>query len=448
MIVAFIVFTFNSISNLVENEKWISHTQNVIYNLEQVESELKDAETSQRGFLLTGDEIFLENFWGARERTQNFLDEVSRLTNDNVTQTMRLDSLQKLVTERYDFIYKVLELPSSTQYSKERSEMLHTGKKMMDAVRDLINRMEIFERELLAHRTTNAKESADNTYLIAGIFAGLAIFIIVMSFAFTLNEFQQKAIAENKLKDTVETLRVTNENLEQFAYVASHDLQEPLRKIRAFGDLLKSDFKDELPATAGDYVERMQNAAVRMQILINDLLNFSRASRNTGDIENVVIRDVFKAVLSDLEIAINEANAKIELDISSEVEMAGNRTQLNQLFQNLISNAIKFRKKDEAPIITITGIHIGNEYKFGGFNGRPGFNYYRIDVKDNGIGFDEKYLDKIFTIFQRLHPKMEYKGTGIGLALCKKIVENHQGFITASSKPDEGTTFTIILPIK
>jgi len=448
LIIAFTIVTFNSINSLVENENRVTHTQRVLHNIEEVESQIKDAETGQRGFLLTGNRDFLDSFWGAYDRTKNNLDELDRLTKDNVSQQMKFDSLKILVDSRYKALNERLNLPNTPENVSKANEMLVNGKQTMDKIRALAIRMKTFERELMNHRISNAKESASTTYILAGIFAGLAIIITVMSFAFTINEFQRRNSAEEKLKDSIESLRQTNENLEQFAYVASHDLQEPLRKIRAFGDLLKADFKEDLPDTAGDYIERMQNAAVRMQVLINDLLNFSRASRNTGEKEDVVLRDIFKSVLSDLEISISESKAAIELDISSEIHLIGNKTQLNQLFQNILSNAIKFRKKDEHPAISITGLHIDNDYNSNGFDSRPGLSYYKIDIKDNGIGFDEKYLDKIFTIFQRLHPKMDYKGTGIGLALCKKIVENHQGYITASSKPDAGTTFTIILPIK
>jgi signal transduction histidine kinase len=448
LIVAFTIVTFNSLNNLVENEDWVSHTQDVLFNLEQVESKIKDAETGQRGYLLSQNPVFLDDYYGAYEKTHNNLDKLKDLLKDNVTQSMKLDTLLGLIELRYQTLDERLNIGTSPSDPVLANEKLLSGKLAMDKIRSLIERMKAFERDLLAHRTSNATESAEATYLLAGIFAALAVLIIIMSFSFTMNEFQQRNAAELKLKDTIETLKVTNENLEQFAYVASHDLQEPLRKIRAFGDLLKSDFKDDLSPTAGDYIDRMQNAAVRMQVLINDLLNFSRASRNTGETESVVLRDMFKAVLSDLEISINESEAQIDLDVAGEIEMLGNKTQLNQLIQNLLSNAIKFRKKDVKPEIEISGIHINDEYKINGFNARPGYNYYKIDIKDNGIGFDEKYLDKIFTIFQRLHSKMEYKGTGIGLALCKKIVENHQGFITASSQPNIGTTFTIILPIK
>ncbi len=250
---------------------------------------------------------------------------------------------------------------------------------------------------------------------------------------------------DTELRNQLYELERTKESLEQFAYVASHDLQEPLRKIRAFGDRLSAKYSDQLAGSGQDYVARMQNAAERMQQLIDDLLQYSRVGRVRGELQRVNLNQLLDEVVDNLEESIAQTQAQITYDRLPTVE--GETWQLRQLFQNLLSNAIKFRKPDQAPVVTIRAeeasphqlAHLRDEVP-------PNARHYTITVADNGIGFDEKYLDRIFAIFQRLHGRNEYKGTGIGLAICQKIVESYHGAIYAQASPDQGATFFIVLP--
>lgn len=251
-------------------------------------------------------------------------------------------------------------------------------------------------------------------------------------------------ITEQKLQ--AEDLKRSNQDLEQFAYIASHDLQEPLRKIRAFGDRLETKYKDKLEDTGADYIDRMQHAAERMQNLIQDLLAFSRISRNGIVFQPVDLNVVARDVLEDMETSIEQTNARFTIGTLPLVQ--GDAVQLKRLFQNLISNAVKFHKHDIAPEIEISAsrrsrdnIELNSETLL------PGKEYYRISIKDNGIGFDEKYSEKIFNVFQRLHGISEYEGTGIGLAICRKIMNNHGGFIMAKSQENIGSEFIVILPV-
>lgn len=243
----------------------------------------------------------------------------------------------------------------------------------------------------------------------------------------------------------------SNENLQQFAYVASHDLQEPLRKIQQFGDLLKNQFATPTEQELV-YLERMQSAASRMSTLIRDLLGLSRISTHRDEHVESPLGETVSMALLDLDLAIQETGATVQ--IGSLPVFAGDHAQLRRLFQNLVSNALKFRRKDEsgrliAPLIqiqahTIRDIDLPSSVK----SLRTAAAYYRIDVSDNGIGFDEKYLDRIFQVFQRLHGRTEYEGTGIGLAICEKIAANHEGMIWASSQLGTGSTFSIYLPVQ
>lgn len=246
--------------------------------------------------------------------------------------------------------------------------------------------------------------------------------------------------AHEKLKQLNKALEKSNQDLEQFAFVASHDLQEPLRKIQTFSQLLEQKLDDK--ETAKKYLQKVISSAVRMTDLIKAVLNYSRLSNEKGNFETVDLNEVIESIKTDLELIIDERKVVIQTDKLPVLQ--GNPLQLNQLFLNLISNSIKFSKKK--PEISISSSVINRQTKpIDRFksNGK----YVELTFKDNGIGFEQQYADKIFTVFQRLHGKQEYPGTGIGLALCKKIIENHNGEISVSSNPGEGTEFKILLPV-
>jgi light-regulated signal transduction histidine kinase (bacteriophytochrome) len=242
-------------------------------------------------------------------------------------------------------------------------------------------------------------------------------------------------IAEEQLKLFNEKLQRSNRELQDFAYVASHDLQEPLRKVQTFADRLTTKYAASLEGNGLDYLERMRNAASRMQTLIQDLLSFSRVTTKAQPFVPVDLEQITRDVLSDLEVKIEETGATVDTHGLPKID--ADPLQMRQLIQNLVGNALKFRQADVAPVIKLSAT-----------NGRSNGSgpIYTITVEDNGIGFDEKYLDKIFTVFQRLHGRAEYEGSGIGLAVCRKIVERHHGTLTAESKPGAGAKFIFSLP--
>lgn len=258
---------------------------------------------------------------------------------------------------------------------------------------------------------------------------------------------QEKIVDLNtQLIQNIRQLKSTNDELERFAYVASHDLQEPLRKIMIFGDRFSAKYKQLLDTEGKDYIDRMMRASERMQLLIKNLLAFSRSSVNSDAFESTDIRMLVESVLSDLEVYIQQKNAVINLhDLPS---MAIIPSQFRQLFQNLIINALKFSKENEDPVISIYAEKIKGVVIKGITSDRYSDDFYRIYVKDNGIGFDAKYVDEIFLVFKRLHSYDKFEGTGIGLSICKKIVEKHGGYITAESEAGKGSTFIITVPAK
>jgi signal transduction histidine kinase len=256
----------------------------------------------------------------------------------------------------------------------------------------------------------------------------------------------RRAQAEKSLKAYTVELERSNRELEDFAYVASHDLQEPLRKIQAFGSRLRQKYGELLDTQGLDYLNRMESAAARMQTLINDLLTFSRVTTRAQPFVEVDLARLVQVVLLDLEVKIGEVNGRVHIGDLPTIE--AEPTQMRQLFQNLISNALKFHRQGVPPVIHISGEYLTeappNLLKETAAN-TP---CCQIFVTDNGIGFDQKYAERIFTVFQRLHRRSEYEGTGVGLALCRKIVERHRGTITATSQVGQGTTFTVTLPVK
>jgi signal transduction histidine kinase len=236
--------------------------------------------------------------------------------------------------------------------------------------------------------------------------------------------------AQTLLDEQAVELRRSNAELEQFAYVASHDLQEPLRKVASFCQLLQRRYAEQLDERANQYIAFAVDGATRMQTLINDLLAFSRVGRLHTENAVVDLDTVAKTVLSGLSLAIEETGAQIACDPLPVV--AGDRTQLEMLFHNLLGNAVKFRAPDRLPEIRVEAARDGDRWRFA--------------VSDNGIGIDPEYAPKVFTIFQRLHTRDAYPGNGIGLALCKKIVEFHGGTIAIDPEPALGARITFDLP--
>ncbi len=253
-------------------------------------------------------------------------------------------------------------------------------------------------------------------------------------------DITERKLAEEQLKLYAKKLEFSNKELQDFASIAAHDLQEPLRKIQSFSDRLKTKAKDELKPESIDYVDRIQNSAQRMQVLINDLLTYSRVTTKAQPFALLDLNQVVSQVVSDLEVRIEQSKGKVEWQNLPSID--ADATQMSQLFQNLIWNALKFHRANVNPVV-----HIEAQIFQESMLARSG-PACQIKIKDNGIGFDEKYLDRIFTIFQRLHGRHEYEGTGIGLAVCKKIIDRHGGFITAQSNLEEGSTFLFTLPMR
>lgn len=323
--------------------------------------------------------------------------------------------------------------PFTIIYESKQRDSAGAKHKVRFAERDVAP---LFERELLLWNGTKVWFELSNSFLeIEG--RGPVLLSI-------FRDISERKAVEEKMREFSAKLERSNRELQDFAYVASHDLQEPLRKVAVFADRLKAKYAEGLGTEGLDYLGRMQNAALRMQALINDLLSFSRVTSKSQPFEAVDLNKVAREVVGDLETRIEQVGACIEVGALPIIE--ADPLHMRQLLQNLIGNALKFNRPEEKPIVRVTARLFTEEVNTPSYLGDR--QMMELSVSDNGIGFDEKYLDRIFQVFQRLHSRSAYEGTGMGLAITRKIVEHHGGRITARSKAGEGSTFLVSLPLQ
>jgi len=451
VIIAASFFSYLVTKNLLDNAGRLNHTIEVSKRLETIIKQLKDAEAAIRGFSLTNDSSFLHP--DMQERSNNLQKEYEALRSiviDSHKQEQHMDTLKVLLAVKY----QQLQAGVSSGSPRTERQSVTEGEKIMDRIEHVVEDMMQIEDAQLHEKTELFHFFSSLWIPVIFISSIVAILIGLYSYITLTKEFKLQLHIESKLKSyqrdlqqNIQLLNKSNQELEQFAYVASHDLQEPLRKISTFSDRLQVKYKDQLPPDASQLIDRMIVAVGRMRILINDLLLFSRAGRVAPEsITEVDMSALLQNVLSDLEVALQEKNAVVHSTQLPIIE--GNITNFQQLFQNILTNAIKFSQEERQLEINISyqllkgkEINIVKESRWDE-------TFCRICIEDNGIGFDPDYAERIFLIFQRLHGISEYSGTGIGLAICKKIVDSHQGYIMAYGYPGKGASFVIILPVK
>jgi len=417
----------------------VEQTYETIAELNRLSTFLKDAETGQRGFLLSNDSSFLHSYIDGVANIKATFATVQKLTGDNINQQERLKKLNILLQDkinsmehtRFMFLFNHKEYMANFRIEKEKMNECH----------EIISKMEQEELQLLGMRQESKEIYQSSTPQFLKALVAFSAFTFLGSFTLIIREFRRRVRYQKELEQKIAELAQSHLELEQIAYIASHDLQEPLRKIRMFSDLIvqKKPTVNELDK----HVQKITNATERMQQLINDLLRFSRHSVGRGDFVETDLNAVMREAMKELELKIQQVQARITIDeLPSTIVIP---TLIQQVFHNLIANAIKFSKKGVAPEVHIYARH-GTAPAFHD-NPREGM-YYNIYVKDNGIGFETKYLNDIFIPFKRLHSYHEIEGSGIGLSICKKIMEQHNGFITATSVLNDGATFIIGIPEK
>ncbi|MGN6417222.1 MAG: sensor histidine kinase [Pseudobacter sp.] len=311
-------------------------------------------------------------------------------------------------------------------------------KKTNDAFNDMVENGESYVRQSSIFTVDGGSKTIESFGKVQRDVHGRAVKIFGITHDVTkLKEYEQN------LEEKVDELNRSNHELEEFAYVASHDLQEPLRKISTFGERLKSRCADQLSDEGTVYLNRMLASAENMRVLIDNLLDFSRVTRMQHPFVKTDMRALIQQVIEELDLSIEDSHAFIDLQPMPDMEV--NPVQIRQLFHNLLTNAMKFQRPGVPLRISISSNKLSKEEKEQ-FKLRSARNYYKFVVSDNGIGFEDMYAERIFQLFQRLHGKAEYPGSGIGLAICRRIADNHAGVISASGQPGKGATFTIVLP--
>ena len=446
-------FTIYRVNHLNE----INQTTGEVINLtNNIHAGVLENEITILSFVTTYDSVFLESMSIIQEKLERDLETLAFLVMENESQVSRVDSIDALlVGRRHVFTTALINYPSAEElleYGRmnRTANYLAFGEQIKVQIDAILfqQREKLRESELGLFTNLSALSIVIFTITIIGVLAaGLNFYSIYQyNLAQKASDHEIKDY-QHKLKLQIEQLNSTNKELEQFAYVASHDLQEPLRKITSFNDLLQTQYKNELEGDGRLYLERIAYAARRMRKLISDLLEYSRAGRYAEEKDLINLNEIVAEILDDLSVQIEQNNAKIH--VGNLPELYAHHSDFRMVFQNLISNALKFRKPDEIPKIEISCSEAEKELIANYFpNSLKGERYYHIEVKDNGIGFNTDYANKIFTIFQRLHGKDEYEGTGIGLAICKKIVDRYKGVIFATSAIYTGSSFHILIPFR
>ncbi|MDD7886620.1 CHASE3 domain-containing protein [Flavivirga sp. 57AJ16] len=565
--------TYKNIQSLSQASNLVTHTYKINVELEQVLSYLKDAETAQRGSIITNDPLYLEPYYSGRDSINNSFAELRELLKNNPTQLNNLKELNKLIDVRIACFQKSFRFSAVSDLGNPVfKENFWAGKQAMDAVRDKVKHMIALENKLLEEQQSELKENLKVTPIFLYMVLLMCLLLMYGAYAkiisnlkklkksnIELEMFKESAnlseivsnygnwvwnidentyiysdnlyrllgeepnafhpSIENLLKfvhpkdikklnkdikkmmenenlpytyfrivqkngkirhlksfakkvintdgkkqligttsDVTEevksfrlleehnlTLERNNKELSAFNYVASHDLQEPLRKIQTFLSRLEEKEAENLSEPGLKYVDRIKTSATRMRLLIDDLLQFSRTNKADKVFEKSNLNLLLEGAKQDLAEAISNEKAIINANEFPIVKVIP--FQIQQLFANLIGNSIKYRSLERTPEITITYSKVKASEESNIKKGKKD-NYHKITFIDNGIGFDNAYAKKIFVLFNRLHNKDEYSGTGIGLSICKKIIENHKGFIIAKGKPGIGAKFTIYLPAK
>jgi signal transduction histidine kinase len=426
---------------------WTIHTHRVIEELKDSLSGLQDVETGERGFLMTGIPKFLEPYNWGKPAVFKHLHTVKTLTEDNPEEQSNVEEAINLAKSKVSCSDSNIEARRRGAVELKDNDSCKT---IMDAYRMQIAKMISAENALLAVRTAQLEQTQTVVSALTGTLALLIFGLLSWVYKITSkaiddekvrvkelnasnlglqNEIEQRIRTEKALKEATIKLSSSNTDLQQFAYVASHDLQEPLRAVSGFLTLIMSKHKNKLDPETEGWINHAVEGSQRMRSLINDLLVYARVESTGKALANIDCNAAL--TLAEKDLAVMLAETETELISDNLPHVLGDVGQLGQLLQNLIGNAVKFRG-DKKPVVRITVSRKDNEWLF--------------TVKDNGIGFDQEHADRIFVIFQRLQGRDEYKGTGIGLALCKKIVERHGGRIWVESQKGSGSTFFFTIP--
>ena len=434
---------------LIQSAEVVNQTRIIQLRLEQTVSNLREAETAQRGYLLTKDFSFIRSKNEAKQKVYSLVDELYEDILDS-NQRKSLDILHVLINKRLQRIDEVLTTHKKSSINdSDYVENLLVEEALMDEIRSNVNKMGEQQLTLLRGR----EDKMQRYIFITPLLTIILIFFTLLLLTFANYQILTQLRVSTKYLDQAndfnfqllskkEELEKANEELESFNYIASHDLREPVRKIALFSSIISADKSNKLGEESQRNFNRIKVSTDRMNQLLTDLLLYTKVSSAEKVYESINLNDVIMELRTILEEEISESGGTIQ--VSDLPAIKGIPSQMVQLFVNLISNALKFKKAGIAPFITIDSSLV-TIIPPGSKTTEPK-SYHRIMIKDNGIGLNEEFRDKAFELFSRLHTQENYPGTGAGLTICKKIVQNHNGFIELHSEPGRGAEFLIHLP--
>ncbi len=465
------LFTWRDMENAAIAARDVDRTYMALHKLDQIFSDLKDAEAGQRGYVITGKEEFLKPYQRSVGEIEQRLADMRELTG-NGSQRERINEISDLVADKLAQLKDTVEIRKTKGYDAAKQVVVSgIGEELMGRIRAAADAARIEETTFLNNKA-EARRAAVRRLRGALIVGGIASFVLLLTaFIVLRNEIAARVLveeelrkhqeglehlvaertrdlavtnsrlihenamreqAEVQLKKSLEEVAHSNRELDLFASIASHDLRAPLRTITGFLEMLAQKYRGKLDDKARGYIAFAVSGAERMNTLLHDLYVYSRIGTEAKQFAPVNLDAVLTAASNNLKRIIDENRAVIRSEALPRIE--GDEMQLIQLFQNLVGNAIKFRKKEAAPTIRIS------------VSGQQGMREWTVGIHDNGIGIDQAYYERIFRIFERLHRAEEYPGTGLGLALCKKIVDRHGGRMWVESKPGQGSSFYFTLP--
>lgn len=432
------VLTFDRLSTFKEYSDIIDQSNQTLLAISNLKSGFNTAIAEQRSYLLTKDTTYFYQFQEEKNGMRHALQQFSRLTREDKVHQYYAEKLEEQVDHRIQsLLVEVINDTSSAKYKYVQNDLINSNEQINRNFYELIDKVDLHEKVLLKRRLRLKEFEEQFTPFLLFILTLANLGFLGYSFVLVSRELQKRDEATRLLQDNVENLNRSNRELEQYAYVASHDLQEPLRKIRMFATKLNRDHSDQLDEKGLNLLKRMDASSGRMTNLINDLLSLSRLLSEEPEKENVKLQLLVNEVLQGFE----DKTEDIEIDVGILPEILGHKGQIYQLFQNLLGNAIKFRRTDVNSFIRIRA------YKRVKYKGDTPTEYHHIVVKDNGKGFDPQFKEKMFTVFGRLEKTADIEGTGIGLSICSRIMQNHGGEIDADGEVNEGAEFHLYFPV-
>jgi signal transduction histidine kinase len=432
------VLSFRSTLREEEDRGWVTHTHLVVESLEQIRIDIMQAETGQRGYILTGDEKYLTPFEDSISKVQQDVEEFRQLTSDNPRQQEAIQQLEPMIVDRLAGLNQRLEIRkrSGLLAGAEAVASGDNGEELMEGIRGQISEMRHTEGQLLASRLSVATAGARKVKAIIIVGNALALLILLAAGFVIHRETGRRNLAEQGLKSINERLErrtmelsETNHELESFSYSVAHDLRAPLRQIAGYSNVLSKDHGPALDAEASRYLEKIDEGARKMGRLVDDLLSLSKIGRQEILLQATALDSLLRQVVEELEPEY--LGREVEWRIGDLFSADCDPGLMKQVFVNLLSNAVKYTRKRKNAVIEVGQMRQNDQRVF--------------FIRDNGVGFEMQYVSKLFGVFQRLHKARDFEGTGVGLAIVQRIIRKHGGQIWAEAKLDEGATFFFTL---